>query len=375
MIEVFFRTIGFTEWTALHGVSFIDHEIYGTFQKSNLKIRRYNPKNYDVINTTNSMGFRDREENFVNRDLRGIWLAGGSNSYGGYVTDDEPFSAQIEKFGYAGANLASESHFADSQAKVIRHLVAQGHKPRAIVLELTFNNALRDMRPFLNDFEQPINYSVSASAPTVAAKTARRRLFDKLSRTVESASPTWLGIKARLINNSAVYGWMKVGINNNPTLRELTLKLGLRANVNLVRNAPVQVMRQMADNPSDVLFNSTTEFIAKLQHWIGKNLGVPFGVVLIPNFRQLYPDRFKDFVEYYGYQDLNLDPALPLRRLKAKLNEAGVKTLDVTQALSSSAADGLMFPDDGHMNARGHEIVASALSDWLESSLGVYPRK
>ena len=231
------------------------------------------------------------------------------------------------------------------------------------------------MRPFLNDFEQPINYSVSASAPTVAAKTARRRLFDKLSRTVESASPTWLGIKARLINNSAVYGWMKVGINNNPTLRELTLKLGLRANVNLVRNAPVQVMRQMADNPSDVLFNSTTEFIAKLQQWIGKNLGVPFGVVLIPNFRQLYPDRFKDFVEYYGYQDLNLDPALPLRRLKAKLNEAGVKTLDVTQALSSSAADGLMFPDDGHMNARGHEIVASALSDWLESSLGVYPRK
>lgn len=376
VIEVFFRTVGFTDWRDMREVSFSKHKIYGSFQKSNLKIRRFNPKNYDVINTTNSFGFRDKEENFIERDLRGIWIAGGSNSYGGYVEDNETYSSQIENFGYNVANLSSESHFANSQAKVIRHLVTLGYRPQAIILELTLNNALFDMRPYLNDFEKPLNISSNKSKlKLINNKTAFKKFSDNINLAVSSSLPNWLEIKARLINNSATYGWLKIGINNISFLRQLTLKIGLRANVDLVRNAPVEVMRNMDNNPSEFLFDSTTEFVVKLNDWIRKNLNVPFGVVLIPSFRQLYPERFEKFVKFYGYQNLNLDPSLPLNKLREKLEEAGVKILDSSEHLMSSAEKELVFPDDGHLNARGHEIVSQAISDWLQNSLGVNPTK
>ena len=231
------------------------------------------------------------------------------------------------------------------------------------------------MRPYLNDFEKRIEPFKKESVLTVIENSSSKMFLENILAVVKSSYPSWQDIKSRLINNSATYGWLKVGVNKNETLRELTLKLGLRANVNLVWNAPVEAMRHMENNPTEVYYDSTTKFIIKLDKWIKYNLDVPFGVLLIPDFRHLYPNRFKEFVEFYGLQDLKLDPSLPLRRLKSKLNSFGIKTLDVTQFLSSSDQENLIFPDDGHMNAAAHRIIAAALADWLQNSMGISPNK
>ena len=139
LVEVLFRTVVFPEWKALSFVQFVKHPVYGTFQKSNLRVRRYNPFNYDVVNTTNSLGFRDREEGFT-EDLAGVWLAGASNSYGGFVEDDETLAARLQALGYKVANLSSEGHSWGQQARVIRHLASQGYHPQAVIVEMTLND-------------------------------------------------------------------------------------------------------------------------------------------------------------------------------------------------------------------------------------------
>ena len=95
IIELFSRLVLFPNWRDLSHPRFVKHPIYGSLQKSNLKIRRFNPNNYDVINTTNSMGFRDREIGFT-EDLKGIWIAGASNAYGGFIEDGKIFPSLLQ---------------------------------------------------------------------------------------------------------------------------------------------------------------------------------------------------------------------------------------------------------------------------------------
>ena len=142
--ELAFRSFIFPDWRVISRVRFEQHPIFNTFQKPNLSVRRYNPPNYDVINSTNSMGFRDRQKGFQT-DLNRIWIAGMSNSYGGFVNDSEVYAHRLEEtHQYRNALLASEGHVLSNQVSVMRYLHRQGYKPQLILLELTLNNVLRD---------------------------------------------------------------------------------------------------------------------------------------------------------------------------------------------------------------------------------------
>ena len=55
LAEITFRILIFPDWRSVGQATFLFHPIYGTFQKPNLDVRRYNPPNYDVRNRTNSL--------------------------------------------------------------------------------------------------------------------------------------------------------------------------------------------------------------------------------------------------------------------------------------------------------------------------------
>ena len=345
------------------------HPIYGTFQKPNLTVRRYNPPNYDVTNRTNSLGFRDREDGFE-EDLAGIWLAGASNSYGGFVRDDEIFSAKVQALGYKAANLSSEGHQLHKQVRVIRHLVQQGYRPRAVIIELTHNNNIGDYRQNIEEFSRPLNVNYIKVGDS---KSAREKLMEKMEGLSVVADISPVSIKSRLIKNSAFYSWLKVGINSIPLLHELTLKWGLRADVALADSLPVGLLRDTPKSPKDDLIDSTADFIAATRDWVAANLDVPFGVILIPSQHHLDRNRFERYMRHMGLFSDNYDPTRPYRRSLQALRAHKIDVLDMAPAMTSKNVP-LSFPDDGHTNATGHAIIAKELAKFLKSSLGLDPQ-
>lgn len=370
-LEVLFRAVVFPEWRAMKTATFVHHPVYGSFQKPNLAARRYSPPNYDVVNHTNSLGFRDREEGFRERDLQGVWIAGSSNTFGPGIADDQVYASAIEGLGYPAADLASEGHRVNSQALVIRDLAGQGYRPRAVILEMTMNNTLIDARPFLEDFDHPLPRAANVAGDRLPAE----RLADSLVGLRERLKVDLMAVKTKLINNSAIYGWLKVGINAIPALRRLTLDLGWRSDVALATGGPVELMRDMRDNPADPLLDSTAAFIVRLKKWVDEHLGVPFGVLLIPSHYQLDTGRFQHFVDHFGYREMGLDAARPLHELDRRLKAANIPTLDVTPALLATGSRHLTFPDDAHMTAEAHAVVAAELAKWLERDLRVAPQR
>lgn len=369
--ETLFRLAVFPQWEALRTKRLVPHPVYGTFQKPNLEVRRYSPPNYDVINRTNHLGFRDRDAGFETRDLTGIWMLGASNSYGPGLEDGEVMAARIEELGYPAANLASEGHKLPSQIRVARHLAAQGFRPRALVLEMTMNNTLVEADPGTAVFERPLPGAGGQAEPS-ATERPRDRLAAALAGLRARIPKDMIGLKTKLINNSAVYGWLKVGINDIPSLRRWTLEAGLRADVADAPGGPLDLMRDVSPNPADAYFTATADLIARFRDWARDTLDAPLGVVLIPNHYQMMPDRLLRLVDHRGLDPRSLDPARPERMFKNELAARGVPMLDVTPSLTA-AEFATTFPDDAHLTAPAHALIARRLAEWLNGTLGVEP--
>ncbi len=370
LTEILFRVAIFPDWKAVSQATFARHPIYGTFQKPNLVVRRLNPPSYDVVNRTNSRGFRDREEGFE-EDLGGIWAAGASNSYGGFVEDNETFASRVQGMGFRIANLSSEGHRLSNQLTVVRHLLSQGYRPRGIIFEMTLNNVLGGYDESIADLKEPfkIGHENSSAAQHT---TAWEQLKARLEKLLDSTAISKIGIKGRLINNSAFYCWLKVGINGIPMFRQWMLEAGLREDVAFNDSAPPRMLRNGVETPDDFLIDNTVDFAVALKNWADTDLKVPFGIVLIPSHHHLNGPSFARYVQHLGFKEGELDATRPYRLLLKGLLAKGVPVLDTAPALTDSGK-ALSFPDDGHMNATAHGIVAREIAAWLPRELGLEP--
>jgi hypothetical protein len=364
VLELVFRLAVFPDWRIVSQVRFETHPIYNTFQKPNLDVRRYKPPNYDIINRTNSQGFRDRETGFKT-DLNSLWVSGMSNSYGGFIENSETFSRVLQdKYGYRNALLASEGHVLPNQVAVMRHLHHQGYRPSLVVLELTLNNVLRGYADGTIALGKPF------FVPKTASTAASERALVGVLRRVETLwtrllSIDFIGVKLRLINNSALYAWAKVGVNANPGLRDFTLKAGLRADPALSDNVPLDMLTVKPNIMRDRLVGELADYVALIGRWVRTTLKADFAVVLLPSKHYMNPDWFVRYLAFRGHDGAGLDAGRPFWLLKEALEHRDVPVLDMAGPIAG-AKKFMNFPDDGHINAVGHALIAQELAAWLK---------
>lgn len=374
VVEMAFRLAIFPEYRVLLQEMYEPHPMLGHFNKPNLAVRRFSPMNYDVVNHTNALGLRGREAE-RERELAGVWVAGSSNTFGGYLEDDEVFAARLKADGYWAANLSSEGHNMPNQALVIRYLAGLGYRPRAVVLAIPMVHGIQDYDDKYGFLTRPLGASALAAGAEKPAPPSER-LRRALAGLGESAPASAMALRARLIKSSALYGWLKVGIMGVAPLRDLTLKLGLRADVDLVYKQSLDLLRPPSPaNPSGDQIRSTADYAAAIGALVKGLFRVPFGVVLLPYPHQLYPDRFRRFVAHHGLAGEDLDPQRPLAQLKQALKARGIPVLDPTPALVAANDRRLTFPDDAHLNATAHAIVAERVAEWLALDIGVPPAR
>lgn len=370
LLELTARAYLFPQYTAMLPDMYAVHPVLGHYNKPNLTVRRYNPMNYDVVNRTNSLGMRGLEKNRI-RELAGIWVAGASNTFGGFVEDDETYAAQLRRHGYWAANLSSEGHGLVNQTLVIRMLADQGYRPQGIILGITMYQAIADYSARGETFTQPMGKTFQTGATTL--KRPRANLREAANDLFAAVPQSLQSVRARLLKTSALYGWGKVGIMGIPSLRDWTLETGLRSELYLARNFDLDLLRPLtADNPGAAMIDSTAQYIGMLNSMVKRLFDVPFGVVMLPSLQQMDPESLRRFTAHYNIGHENLDPYRAPAALRRALGERGIAVFDTLPALRNSGIAGvdLHFPDDGHLTPRAHAVIGKAVASWIASGLG-----
>jgi lysophospholipase L1-like esterase len=116
------------------------------------------------------------------------------------------------------------------------------------------------------------------------------------------------------------------------------------------------------------LENLTTAKTSILQaHQHTEQQGSRLVLVYVPTKFRVYSNLCEFPEDGYGKTWKTND--LPFR-LGAWSKDQGIAYMDLTPALTKSAANGelVYFTDDGHWNAKGHQVVAEALADHVLSS-------
>ena len=69
----------------------------------------------------------------------------------------------------------------------------------------------------------------------------------------------------------------------------------------------------------------------------------------------------------FGLVETRLDPRQPNRHLEALTQELGLRLIDVSDAMQPyiERGENLHMETDDHLNARGHEVLASVLEEPL----------
>lgn len=372
LAELFVRYVAFPEYRAISEQVYVSHPIFRYFNRPNLAVPRFSPGNYSVINHTNSLGLRGLEANMA-AELSGVWMAGDSNVFAAGVSDNEVFTARLSAFGYRAANLACEGHNASDQVAVVRYLWQLGYRPRAVVLGLSLNQAIQDYTPGLANFDRPIDVAPSAEATLVGPRGRLRQEIERLPTLLPSS---FIDLRGRLIRSSALYGFLKVGVLKSDWLRDRLKQAGLVASLDVtVQNRLEYFLPYDRGNPTMPLLVSTVDLVSGFSQVVRRDLQVPFGVVLFPHFHQMYPDGFSRFLARAGLEGRQMDPFQPLKALKSGLEARGIPVLDLLPVLKASGVEPLTFPDDGHLNAPAHAVVAEAVARWLGEHLLVPPQR
>lgn len=377
-LELAVRLFVFPDWRALSPQILIEHPVFLRFSGPDLTVRQYDPPNFDIVVETNDKGFRDRRTGF-DKDLAGLWLCGGSNVFGTGVNNDETMEAQLEKHGFRVANIAAEGSQIEIETRVMRYLMREGHKPKAVVCAITTPGAIYDTvdKGWLQRFDDPLPDEDSIAKPVAAIESAADTLWFAVNRVVpiteDGTAFSILAAKARLVKSSAIYGALKYGVGEIPPLYNWMRSKGYIADSDLhISGQPGLYLKDLPESEERRIANMG-KFLVRVRDMIRDRLGVPFGIVLVPTQHQVYPAKFDKYLAHFGLDPAAYDLSLPNRRMSEMLSEAGIPSLDLRPPLLARNDEQLTFINNGHLNPRGQEVAAEVIAPWIEDALGITP--
>ena len=113
-------------------------------------------------------------------------------------------------------------------------------------------------------------------------------------------------------------------------------------------------------------WRSTLGYLKRIQLACRK-LGVPIGVLIIPDEYQTNPALLKEVLDFGDLSRSEVDLDLLQRRLRGFLADQGIPYLDVLPSLQGIAD--AYAPQDSHWNERGNRIAAQKIVEWLDRLL------
>lgn len=247
-----------------------------------------------------------------------IWVIGDSMTFGWGVERNQMYSSVIAgTTGQATYNIASPgTNICGYQALLAR--MPRNLTSRAVVLGLVLEN---DVGP----------YDCRAKARDAAApgKPGNEGI-------------TLIGLKGRLIANSALYNFLTVSLKRIEVIREALIGIGL-----ISREHGYQ--RFFSEDEIDLVATRTAYEVDWMRNMLPQ--GTRFAVLVVPARFEL---RDGDPI----YRRMRL-------RLGEELEELGVDVIDLYDDLMAAGFAPTHFAHDGHWSPLGHRLAGEAVAEWL----------
>jgi len=286
-------------------------------------------RDFKIPYRVNSLGFREKELDFVQLSGRHPYLFVGDSYFNGWGVDidarmSERFSERLHSTGLQTPviNLSLPGYGTYQYLDILK-IYAIKLSPRLVVIGFFVGN------DFLDDLQTVRSEQDSNSVRT---------------RSTESVFVKLKGVLRILLRNSEVANLAKYALWEVPSFRHAFDKLELR-------NDRVVLYERGATSNQAEFYNSSFAAFDQLRTF-SQMFQVPILVVIIPDHIQVLR---RDLFSEYDFDK-------PQRMLKAHLDELGIHYIDLREYfLGARNAQELFFKEDKHWSTVGHEFVAGIL--------------
>lgn len=352
-------------------------EIYHHAFIPNGKGRLYTSE-FKTVYLINSFGIRDREYSLKKppRTYR-ILILGDSFTEGYGMDIEHTFSKRLEEF------LNTKPPNEGMKYEVINFGCA-GYCPMLEYLLLKEKGLLLDpdlviLLLDLSDFHDDIRFTKSAQfdkdgrpiavpsgGPSIAETTLKEMRFDYF-----------------LLRHSVFYTYLRLRIKKTlspDTKEELKIKFGdpmtdkfwmFRDQIYLYddKGEEHSIVENTESNRLQVM-RFTFSYLSMINSLL-KQHGSEFILVFFPYGQQIGADEWSVGREFYGFEkgETYSDFKFYETTLRKDLDKDSISSISLYESLKNATLKPLFFEIDGHFNANGHEVVASALYEYLRNKL------
>ncbi len=282
-----------------------------------------NDGDFKVRIRINEFGLRNGEP--VSAADGRVWIVGDSMAFGWGVERDRIYTAVAHRIsGMPTYNVASPGTDIIGYQRLVRRM-PKSLTPRAVVVGLILENDLADY-----------------AARRAARRRAGGRSPDRGAAGSWFESVSWIGIKYRLTEASALYNFVAIAVKRSEWSRQLLIRFGI-----IARAHSYEEFLETLDIATFV--PSSADELLRLKAMLPAK--TPFAVLVAPT-------RFE-------IRDRNPESIRMRNALSAALAARGIAVIDPIDGFLEAGFRATHFRHDGHWSPRGHDIAGRAVAKWL----------
>lgn len=308
---------------------------------------------FNVVETTNSIGLRDREIGSKSPGSLRILALGDSYGYGHGVDLEETYVKQLESSLNASTDRMVEVINAGvpaySLAQEIRYLEKYGLDLEPDVVLVGFYIG--------NDFIDSYELYDAGGTPTIAVSDHML-----VSRKGSDAGHGIMGmtqpIRSFLAPNSHLYVFLRNRFS------EVLRRLGLRHIGHITEFCAKEFTPEMQEQ-----WQHTQQLLLELSA-LTRAHGKQLVIVPIPLIYQVHQDIWNEYTSIFQIDPTRFDMEKPQRLLTDFCTQQNIDCVDVLDTMRRQGeTTPLFYRVDGHMTAAGHRVVAQVLTPYFTTLL------
>lgn len=299
--------------------------------------------------TSSKEGFRNNQRG-VSRSpsAHPVILIGDSQTFGIGVDDHQTISAQLSgKIGRDVLNAACPGYSNVEEWLLAKELLAN-NKPEILIVALFLGN-------------DPYENSRHVEMLEDRGVSRRSTPNSRSSKGISLAS-----LKEYFSKRSALYQFM-ILIRQNPLLNKLYYRMNL---ANETAPEELQIFNEPISEKGSLFFKLTQETILKIAE-LAKKSNTRFILMILPDRYQVDASYWKQWLTKYRFDPGQYDLKAPNSVIEEFCRREGLECVDALPALLKAQemdSRPLYWKIDNHLAARGNEVIASHLAEYLNQA-------
>ena len=320
--EILTRSI-MPHWKDFHSGNFITSTSVPGHADVPIGVPRFNDYfaqnngDFRVRITINDFGLRNPEP-ITEADNR-AWIFGDSMTFGWGVEQQQMYSSLVTNFsGVQTYNIASPGTNVCGYRALLDRM-PENLNPTAIVVGLVLENDV-------------LRYNCASMARKSKDNTT---FFQPI---------TFIKFKRFISSHFALYNFISVSLKRIPSIERVLIKIGLITEPHLDS-------QNNLESQLDFRIAITVKELVNLKSQLPED--TPVAILIIPA-------RFE-------IKDSSIYHKKLREKIITSLNKLNITTIDPIEGFLKKGFAATHFPHDGHWNALGHKIAATAVSKWLSA--------